>query len=78
MLIVSQDRTRFVNMDSIDGFTVSDYGNTYNFFACCHTREFPLGEYKTKKRAKQVLQKIVNKSKSRIRIRNMVFYMPQE
>lgn len=59
MLIISQDRNRIVNLNNVDSIDV-DIEAPYIINYETSTMRDELGEYKTQKRAKEVLQEIIN------------------
>ena len=69
MIIVSQDKTKIVNFDNlIQIYITQDEEETANFirYESVDSLYEDLGEYKTEERAKEVLQEIISKNKTKL------------
>lgn len=71
MLIVSQDKETIINFENITRISImppqeEEYKYSISINSC-----LDLGYYKTKERAKEVLQEIVNKFKEYVTITNV-------
>lgn len=78
MIIVSDDKTYFVNFDNVTQISIGindkeEYGI---IVTTTNDDEFPLAVYKTEKRAKEVLDDIVNNYN--ITPLAMIYRMPKE
>lgn len=60
MIIVSQDKKRIMNFNTIDSIYISNNGKSYIYAGTISSDDFNIGEYATEERAKQVLQEIIN------------------
>lgn len=58
MLIRSQDKLNFFNINVIDGIVISYYYSYYQLFSAVAGREYFLGKYSTKEKAIKVLDMI--------------------
>ena len=74
MIIVSDDKTYFVNFDNVTQISIGinkekEYGI---IVTTTNDDEFPLAVYETKERAKEILEEIVNKYLEYGQIQNLV------
>ena len=72
MIIVSQDKTKIVNFDNLTQIYITQDEEKTAYFIRFETVDSlydDLGEYKTKERAKEVLQEIVKKYSSYLELK---------
>jgi hypothetical protein len=88
MLIRSQDKKNLVNINTINGLGICEYG-TYNIYALINSGQYLLGKYSTEENAVRVLDMIeevyskpvvcdVFSDNEKLIYSNLVFQMPQD
>lgn len=82
MIIVSQDKEEIINLDNIQRlFIDADYISAV-IYAECIEDDILIGSYKTEKRAKEVLQEIIDMYKfnrcEAVGQKNAVYRMPED
>lgn len=91
MIIISQDKEQLINLDNVTRIFIEDFsedGDGFGIGADTNSAEsqcWDLGYYKTRERAKEVLQEITNKYKKYFICANgsttelpKIFEMPKE
>lgn len=89
MIIVSQDKNKIINLDNVINIEYADYTNiSRGHEIYCNgvvKNAIKLGVYKTKERAKEVLQEIIKcydgtnyEYENCWCLRNVTYFMPEE
>ena len=70
MLIRSQDKKNLVNINTINGLGIGEYG-TYNIYALINSGQYLLGKYSTEEKAIRVLDMIEERTNEPIYINDI-------